>query len=911
MYSCFIAYHGTISINGTEVFAKEIQDTIDATNLKFKAYCGPGTDYHTFVQHKNEVIPFSNSFLLVVNDFCPCNEFGAMDNRQVDGGAGYLHEEVSSYRALIKEKRKNVKTFAIYYCGNKRKTYDEKLSYVRTLLSSIDPDDTLYTGNNYYLINLKDIPDWVNKANSKNVILNEEYVPFEPLEYKVREMVKNQRGAILIEMKKGMGKTRFIKHIQNDLFPSNTITIFFNRDEGYTSLGKFRSDFIKQLIANHEEKVYLDDYGYGALNKENFASYINDFKEQSFGNEPMIICLDSVDDCKSDRNGFSVLELFKDLSLFDRGIIFVFTAKLPENGKDYTFSMYKFLESFRGERIKVDDTNLQYLGFLYNYYTSHIVSKIDSGDFGSVNPKILFDSFKPKDMLSFSILFKVVSLYLGKHKKPNIEIIESIESALKYYYSFLKENSKDDSDYNNFLKGLLILSMVNEPISLKDLDSISLECFYIEASSYLAKHEDALSILVNITFDNKETLYEIRHEKLKELIENDYENELSKQIVIAYVNDRLNSLKNYQGGLYDFLDEYKSVRYLINSYLRNLEDLSDMENKLELISHKLINLTWSEPANGVIREQALLNNIVSADIFDSSKDLVKATILSRLAIDEMIMMYMEDSKKHCEEALTIFDNNIDELSNKELHFYVNDLETYNNLCWRIEGIGNPYPYAKKCLDYTRILYERKEVGLVEFANTLLAYANTTFIHNNDPQGAKDTLDETRALLEANYDEKNLWMMGLLYVRYGAYYARNGEEDKVDSNLEISEKYYIEAFEKVPETLAPSPFIEILGVRIGRLQPNKQNLAEAKKFVKEREELVLKMSKQLNYSLSAGYLSFYNDIANMYLRFEAYSEAKEYFNKVLSAIDSIGKGQLDSSFIAKIKRNALKRIAEMD
>ncbi len=122
MYSAFVSYHGTVSEKGTERIAQSVCQTIARIDSPNAPYCGPSSDEKTFEQHMTNVIPYSQLFILVVNDFCP-QQNGHIDERKTDGGAGHLCEEIKAFRNLVKRRVRNVKNFTVYYCGNKRKSY--------------------------------------------------------------------------------------------------------------------------------------------------------------------------------------------------------------------------------------------------------------------------------------------------------------------------------------------------------------------------------------------------------------------------------------------------------------------------------------------------------------------------------------------------------------------------------------------------------------------------------------------------------------------------------------------------------------------------------------------------------------------------------------------------------------------
>ena len=78
-HSVFIAYHGSVDINGTAEIAKSIKKLIDKNVPNYLSYCGPDTNERTYDDHPDLVIPVSKLFLFVVNDSIPKTSSGQIN----------------------------------------------------------------------------------------------------------------------------------------------------------------------------------------------------------------------------------------------------------------------------------------------------------------------------------------------------------------------------------------------------------------------------------------------------------------------------------------------------------------------------------------------------------------------------------------------------------------------------------------------------------------------------------------------------------------------------------------------------------------------------------------------------------------------------------------------------------------
>lgn len=911
MYSVFIAYHGTLGEEGTERTAQSLCQALTTINSPYNPYCGPSTDENTFEDHMTNVIPYSQLFILVINDFCPQIN-GRINQEKKSGGAGYLCEEIKAFRNLIKRHTRNVKDFAVYYCGNKRKSYDEILSYIRTLLEPIDPDNTLYTGNDHYLIELKDLYRWVNQrcgSIEADTIFSDEYAPFEPLENKVKEMVEiNNHGAILLEMKRGMGKTRFIKHINRELYPNNSLAIYFSRDQGYLSLGRFRSDFVSQLkehLKGREEPVFLDDYG--ELNKENFAKYLNDFKKAIFGNESLVICLDSIDDCKMNSQNRSVLDLFNDLSLFDDGIVFLFTSKIPEQG-DYPKLIKDFFSIFKGERITVDENNVQYLNFLYFYYSDHILAKFDSNKIIEINPRSLFKQVKPKDMLSFSILFRVANLYLSTNTNSDPKIIASIEEALKFYYNFLKENTKKPLNYNDFITSLVILSLSDRPLNKDELDMTACQLLNKKVSQTFINNTSALSILVNTKYSKDELpKYEIRHEKLKEMIENENETYLIRSALFDNIEFKLDLLENSNLSLLEFVSENLSITYLLKSYIRNKKDNETILKYFKMIVKHLSHLNWGDKTYFILQEQDVLSTIVNNNNFQYLDTISQVKFLTRIAIDEMLLSWNSDSRTHFKKAYSIWNElNKETLKDEDLYFYFDFLTSFGNCVVRTDDELDPVEIFKAATDVSRILKDHGVLPLRDFSNNLLSYGNMLTIIRKDFANDKKTIDEAQELLENSLDPMDLGQLGWLHQRKSFWYECQGLFEESKKELKDCIDAYEYAYSKAPRSFYFGNLIVAYSAHI-RDYAEEKSYQEVKDYINEIENTLFIKAKKLDFFSPREEAIFYHVLGDVYLSYNQKNEALIAYNKTISILSSAEKSTGIVDNISKHKNEIIEKI----
>ena len=906
MYSVFIAYHGSNSELGSGAVAQELRELLSRENYRYRPYCGPETDEHNFLEHMNVVIPQSELFVLVINDNVPRKENGALD---IDRSY-YLSEEIKSFRKLIKNKKRNVKDFCVCFLSNKIKN-EAKYGFVKSLLSEIDEDDTLYNGNHDYIHSFSQIVDWFrSRTNSKlyNQPFSINYVPIPLLEEEVKSLAQknNSSKALLIEMKKGMGKTTFIKHIRDDLFPNSSAALFFNKDEGYLSVGKFKKDFIPQLIKKNEETFYLDDFGYFSINS--FAKYLNKIKEEYYKNETLVILLDSIDDARLVNGVNPILELFTDMSLYDDGIIFVITSKLPEGNLKYNRYISNFIDNFKGKRITVDENNIEYLRFLYLYYSGRFYESFIDTD---LEVDELFENVKPKNILTFSLMFYIANLYLEENKNKSLEIVKSVENALTYYYEYLKEHSEASEDYERSMAALYLLAISNKPLTYDELDKISLKVFNFLVSPSIVKYKDTLAILVESSYDvTGKIRFNIKHEKLKEMIILDNANKKLKSDIKGSIEFTFMAL-NSQKKLLDFINENIEISYLFNFYYDLLND--EKRSKLiKNIANSLSNLSWGDKMNLINKEQYFLEKVVSIPEFKNFDEISRAKILTRIGIDEQLMEYNFDSIHHLEEGYWIFRNHEAELTDLEKYSYLDNVASFANMAVRLDSNYSTIGLFKKSYRLSKELFEKGIVPLRDHTNTILAYGN---VADNFGQNSKldfKMINEAKEILFNSKEDIDLGQRGWYYQRLSNYSYCVKEFDKVHPYLLKSFDAYLYAFEKAPESFYFGNLVQVSGAVIRSISEENISVEEKEAKIKEIENKIMTNVKKINFN-SVGVFAYFYDSIGMFYEAKGNKEvAREYYEKGLNGIEALKQKRVVlTDELNKARNLLLKKISFLE
>ena len=907
MYSAFIAYHGSRDKNGSFNAADNIKSLLSKHRSKYEVYCGPDTDENTFEDHMARVIPNSELFVLVVNDYVPVDKDGALDEEKCK----YLAAEIRAFLNLIQTKQRNVKNFAIYYAGNAQTTYEEKVAFAKTLLCKIDAKEELHFGNQYYICDLGSLLEWYKRRENTSLLDNPfslDYVSFQPLEEALENAIKTPEcNSFLLEMKKGMGKTTFIKHIRDDLYPRHNITIFFSRDEGYSSIGKFKRDFVTQLVGENEELFYLEDYG--ALNKENFAKYVNDFKRAFYNDAPLLICFDSIDDTAIIDDKSPVLELFSDLSLFDKGIFFVFTSKIPEQGRSYNAYIENFIKLFSGTKMKVDDQDIQYLKYLYLYY-SNTISKNFNID--QIDVTELFENIKPKNIFTFSLLFYISNLYLSSNENKSIEIIKSTENALKFYYSYMKEHSEASEDYEKLLIGLFILSVSSKPLTLDDLDEIAKECFEFKISGSLIKYKNVLSILVNSYHDSEgKVVYDVRHEKIREMIEEDETNKVYKEKIYGVIDFSFVELKLTKSSFLDFVVTHKTIQYLMAFYLKNIQNKSKKIQVLQGILESLTNLSWGDTTDKIAAQESVLEKIVTLPEFEELSDIQKATFLTRLSIDEQQIDYNYDSYTHALKAFELISPHEKELNDRELYVFMDTTAALGNVGCRIPVDVPVVEMFRKSCEISETLFRKGIVPLRDYTNNILSYGNVASNIGGDLDTDEKCLKKAYDLIFSSSDVMDLGQRGWYYQRLANFYYRKGDKESAEKQEVLAFEAYLYAFKQAPESFYFGNLVELTGSYLAIKAKAMVDNKEIFNLIVSTEKDILTKAEKIKFHSGRNFVCFFNGIGNVYLQYNNAEQAANHFRKALNEINLVKeKTKLISGELQKYQTSLIEKLSKI-
>ncbi len=789
--SVFIAYHGTYDKGGTALEAERIRAKINNYPVP-EAYSGPNTDERTFDKHATQVIPNSALFLFVVNDFCPQDARGCLDKKK----SRYLYGEIAAFFELYKTNARNKKDFAVYYCGNTRVKRSDQAAYVKRLLGDIDPDGELGTGNQYYIIDNIELDKWINNrlVDPKiSVLTDEPYYPFSILREKVTDVLNRKpKDTFVLQTERGMGKTTFVRALENDAEFATTATVkalYVSRDKNYASPENFLWDFSDLLRRDENGNMRsVDIMPVDIINSDpvrSFSRFLTEFKTKYYADKKLLVVIDGIDDMGTGGK-MTVTDFFEKAEFCD-GVYVMFTCRLFDSCDGRRNSAYGFVKRFDGERIIFDSQNYDYLKFLYDYFNDNIISQFPHGDNG-VNVREIFTSITPKNILSFSILMKISSIYLDRTEPKNVDwrVLSSLENALDFYYNYMKTELNHET-FLRYKKLLAVFALSDYVLTASDLK----EAFDIDFSESLLASNGFLRIFIRLHDETSPVSFGIIHDRIKQLILSD--DAPFTQNLIDEIHVKLSALVNSDIPV----DELCGKRFALFKFagaLLSSERLSD-DDKQKLAENMLslpFKQDWTKPTSIAENERALLkslsDHVESTDICEQHP--VQAGIMySVYAHDCFLLNYFYEAGGHFEACKNYFDKtDVRALSYPVQRHYAEMLTMYATHLQLCHKFDRSLELMKECTALCDELYAVNEIPLRDYTHFYVAKSN---IYNScgDLVNQKKTLDKAMKIGGDCLRVTDPARFAFMNIAYATYYKCKRKPKKAFDHILTAMRHY--------------------------------------------------------------------------------------------------------------------------
>lgn len=893
--SVFIAYHGSQSIDGTGNQAEDIAKRLKKTFPIADAYYGPDTDERTFDIHPSKVIPDCAMFLLTVNDRCPKDEHGRLDKNT----SAWLFREIRAFYELFKHGERNKKDFAVYYCGNLLRDPNDIATYVRRLLSDIDPDGELYEGNQYYIVDSIGIDEWVRKRlvnPNTSVLTDEPYCPFDLLRDKVKNIVEHTpKYMFVLQMERGMGKTTFARALERDAEFQKTARVralYVSRDKNYASPENFLWDFSDMLRRDDNGDMRSVDIApVDIINSDpvqSFARFVNEFKTKYYADRKLLIIIDGIDDMGA--GGKLTISDFFENAEFTDGVFVMFSCRIFENADSRHNAAYGFINRFGGEKIIFDSRNYDYLNFLYNFYNDNVISKFTSRG-ASISVREIFNAIDPKNILSFSILMKIGKIYFDQTDAEKVDwrVLSSLESALGFFYKHMKTTLNAET-FMRYKKLLVIFALSDYALTSADLK----EAFGIEFSEALLKQNAYLRIFIRTHDENTPVAFGIVHDRIKQLILSD-DPDFTKGLVDE-IFMKADSLADSGLPLETICGEKFPVLKFFGALLSC--DLIPVAEK-ERLAKKILALPfrqyWEKSIGIAENERLLLKSLT--DYISSPDSSLAAELPDRAALayavyahDCFILNFFYEAGNHFEQCKKYYDAvGVERAPYDVQRDYALMLTIYGTHLQLCRRDGESLALLKECTDLCDKLYAAHEIPLRDYVHYYVAKSNIYHSYG-DLANQKKTLDKAMKIGGDEYRETDPARFAFMNTGYASYYDVKGKAKKAFKHIRIALDHYKIHFRRDPNTMFIGDMVACIGTYVVMLPQIYKDKETCLSLMRDETEFLKDAVAKTGYSNPNIDMRVHMKFADFFLKLGLKKECVAACTKLLDKINYMLAGK---------------------
>jgi tetratricopeptide (TPR) repeat protein len=434
------------------------------------------------------------------------------------------------------------------------------------------------------------------------------------------QLEKKDKGTILLQMENGMGKTTFIRALDEKALNSislgeSTIRCYYINDVYTYKVDNFVSEinskfqFVKENIRIKGKVPTITRSS--PTKKEEFANMLNFYAQQYnnfIGNRKLLFIIDGVDEIKG-SDGDSIFDFIPEEEMLSEGVYILITCRTNEEIVHYTSEKIKSLQiKTQKSYYKNSEENITLLNKYINknvntHYTKELLELVDYKFLYLKLVKELINDDLPGDKLNFK------------------------GEIINYYFSKM-EHIYGSKFYNEFIEILCIIS-VSRPLTFSQLSyllgesrpSFRLLNYLLDLRSFLKIDRSYRGNLISIQHK------EIRDEIIKantslikkkvsnwvdELIQTeceniDFDNEgLIYQFSFILDNKDFFSFEDYNRIFsVDFCDKLDFIAKKLNGDMKEhiRERLSSVYSQILLIKHKLLSNGKLKDINEILESQ--------------------------------------------------------------------------------------------------------------------------------------------------------------------------------------------------------------------------------------------------------------------------------------------------------------------
>lgn len=738
--------------------------------------------------------------------------------------------------------------------------------------------------------------------------------------------IEENKKIMLLQMEEGMGKSTFVRAIDNlslNLIELDEVAVrtFYINSTYNSRVDDFSVAVIDSLRKISPENVVANNIKEIDLLSENpqqaFADVLNHFKKYHYPDKKLLFVFDGIDELnvKPDRN---ITDFIPNANMLDDGVFVLITSRTELASDNISLYTRNYLNALNCEKLKVFENSMEYQEFAYEFFKNKVISNIKTiakrnklKDFNLLDEDIdlLFNKIQRKSILNLTFLKEIFSFNFEDFckKEKSFENLAKIFDDNNIFENYLYgiRNITGNRYYEKFILVLCVLTLVSKPLSLDEIAYLSNN----EAPNFAFLgfiNSMRLFLSAKRTFNGSK--FEIAHIEQRKAIKS-----LFKDVCSNYLLEIYNKIIEYLNTNANFLGKEKSYMALLESIFNYFE--SENKPKADELFLSLINLNypsnWTKKQADMINENSVIKRVI--DYYDSSKftndeeiELKMAGLIEPLALNYYILNRFELCDYYFTRVINTYKKFEKVLTDDQKFKFINALThyaTYKLYINENEEGADLYAYSLK---FTEELYKnksRRENGELYFSESY--YLSELVCMSNLYRGCGkydkvlETLDFVSSKLpNCAEDERKHKTFPFCYLGYGQVYELlNRYNDAADSYNKAIEKYK-DCLKNNIEFFIPDCILCFVGAINSYLKMNdNENVINAIKqtddFIKEMQNI----NKHISYDSIFNYLKVktlaYKEINNL----DKMRETKEYAIKLFE--ETLSEENKNSDILRKL------------
>jgi hypothetical protein len=585
---------------------------------------------------------------------------------------------------------------------------------------------------------------------------------------------ENDRGVLLLQMEKGMGKTIFCNAIDefglNRIKFENCIVRGYYINDTYKS---YKSTFVSEIndlfrIDEEGKVIYRGNIPYVNEQKSNLKeevskilTFYRDKYKNDFGKEKLVFFVDGLDEIVPQKDG-SIFDYLPNNTDLSENVYIIYTLRTNEELKDTFFILNNISKISYSQNILLTNSSQEYREILKSYLKKKYRG-IDN---------VRIDKYLNTSAYTFLYLKRICKIINNNQSNINVFTDEFYKQEILDIY-----NRFGEKYFERILDILILLALFNEPLNISIIsellynEKLNFEfLFFIIHFKQFFYYERTLSgNCIRIadsdfnTFLKQEytkRLKEIANKLIAKCLEELKVNNANKFDISIYILSNLNKfIENSDYKIKDFTENNILNRILDIEYTMSRKDIDSLKrvSRMQAQIFEILNtLDHNNPMYNIYKAILESNQAEVYDLLgftERSKEIFYESVkkLNNVEFEKFPYILLLSCRTYIKYALLCIKINENHLAVISLS---NALKLYNNL----EKTNLWKPDLK---DYLYI-----------YSNRGIAYQNLNLINEAESE-YKKAIELLNSDINQN-EELNL-QISMLYLNYGVICLYKGKE----------------------------------------------------------------------------------------------------------------------------------------